>query len=199
MEAAARISDEYYKSIAYKYIAWARLKSGDIAGAKATAARITSENHKSDAYENIAVAQANTGDNEGARESFARAMEAAARISDEDDKASAYKEIAEAQAKAGYTSGAKRAAAAQAQAEARAKARKMVEDEIKDWTRLAMSGDFSKPALTDLQGFFVSLKDKKPHELVVSLANAARDMAEALKKVRKTEAKWQKKRAKAAK
>lgn len=73
-----------------------------------------------------------------------------------------------------------------------------MEKEIKDWTWIAMSDNFSKPALTDLQGLFVSLKDKKPQEVVVSLANAAEDIAKALKELRKKEAEWQKNRAKTA-
>ncbi len=53
--------------------------------------------------------------------------------------------------------------------------------------------------LEDWQGFLESLKDEEPDKVVESLSEAAFKMGYALNTIRKEEAKWQKRRAEAAK
>ncbi|HHT9118226.1 MAG TPA: tetratricopeptide repeat protein [Candidatus Hypogeohydataceae bacterium YC38] len=171
-ETAAQITGD--KSLAYKDIVWAQAEAGDIKGAKETATRITGD--KSAAYKYIAWAQARAGDIKGAKET-------AARITDAGHKSSAYKGIASAEAKMGDKAMA-RETTTQMQYEASA--------EIKSWTNLAVAYQ-QKRLLTD---FLESLKDKPPKEVAKALAEAARGVALALKKLSDEEVKWQALRAK---
>jgi hypothetical protein len=173
-ETATQITGD--KSPAFKYIAWAQARAGDTKGAKDMAARITDAGHRSSAYSSIASAQAQAGDIKGAKDT-------AAQITDAGHKSSAYKGIASAEAKMGDKARAKETTA-QMQYEASA--------EIKSWTNLAIA--YQQRRL--LADFLESLNGKDPRDIARGLAEAARDIALALKKLRNNEVKWQALRAK---
>lgn len=138
------------------------------------ASQIPDDYQKDYTYKDIATAQAWAGDIEGAKETAAQIT---------GDKSSAYKGIASAEAKMGDKARAKETTA-QMQYEASA--------EIKSWTNLAIAYQ-QKRLLTD---FLESLKGKPPRDIAKGLAEAARDIALALKKLRDEEVKWQALRAK---
>ena len=211
------------RSRTYEYIALKQAKAGDIAGAWETTTRIISEDDKSIAYSAIAKLQAKAGDITGARESIARAREIAARIKSENlDKVRAYIGIAEKQAEAGDITGARELIAQAQESAARLKSdsergwadRKIAEleeavelkahwnDEIEDWTELVGSfiGAFMGSwAEDDFQRFVEDLKNKENNDdIAYDLTQAAVGYAKALLLLRNMEAKWQKRRAGAA-
>jgi hypothetical protein len=156
------------------------------------ASGITDLADQSYVYVNIAVAQAKAGDKSGAKKAFAQAMESASRITDEYRKSQAYSRITALQA--GDKAEDKRAAAVMA---AKAAKQERMNEEIRSWMALVAEKDFSNPVFTDFQGFMASLKDKNSYQIVLSLAKAAGEMADALKKLRAKETSWAKRRPKA--
>ena len=209
-ESAARIEDGDDKREAYIRIAEAQAEAGDFAGAKATAARfIDTEFHmslyfagdaRSRTYKYIALKQAKAGDIAGAKATAALITE---------EKSSAYEKIAIAQAKVGDIAGARKTAEMITYAPIRertyskiAQNKPHVGDEVEDWTELVGSfvGAFMGSwAEDDYQRFVQELKNKANNDdIAYGFAQAAVGYAKALNRLRNIEAKWQKRRAGAA-
>ncbi len=108
MSIAARIGDEFYRSLALVHVGRAQVMNGDIRGALETAQRIKAMHplFYVRALTHIAAAQVEDGDAVGAAHSIADASRAALRIADEDDRVSALCSIAGVQAEAGDARGA---------------------------------------------------------------------------------------------
>ena len=170
------------RSRTYEYIALKQAKAGDIAGAWETTTRIISEDDKSIAYSAIAKLQAKAGDITGARESIARAREIAARLKSDSERGWADRKIAEL--------------------EEAVELKAHWNDEIEDWTELVGSfiGAFMGSwAEDDFQRFVEDLKNKENNDdIAYDLTQAAVGYAKALLLLRNMEAKWQKRRAGAA-
>ncbi len=214
-KAMAQITNDRDLPKVYSNIATAQAEAGDIAGAqesialaKEAAARITGHADMSEAYSSIAKVQAKAGDIAGAQESIALAEEEAALYKESYGNARAYSEVAKAQAEIGdirkacqtlelITENSFRNEAWQAIKQAHADT---VTTENESWIFFAL-GYKSIPALRNLQNILKPLKDKDTEEYskasitqkeaVENLADAATDMAEALRELQDNEVKWQ--------
>ena len=105
MAVAAQVEGWYYGK-AFRSIARAQARTGDLRGALATASRIEDKYDQAEVLAAIAEARAKDGDAEGAAQAIGQALEAAAWIDDEEDRAKALADIAVAQAEAGDAEGA---------------------------------------------------------------------------------------------
>ena len=107
MSIAARIDDDFYRSLALVDVGRAQVMSGYIRGSLGTAQRIESLRARPSIWVlgYIVRAQLESGDAAGAAQSIAKAIRATSRI-EEDERADEFADIAEMQAEAGDSRGA---------------------------------------------------------------------------------------------
>lgn len=221
-----KATEGFWKRFAYKGIAQVQAEAGDFSGAKATAEKIEDLEWKAFAHARIAFAQAKAREETGAYRTIALAKEAAGGLKNGSDmvqaaiaeseakagdipsaratadkivniaeKVKTYRAIAKIEAEGDDFTGEEKDNAVLPQLQ------RLMVAEIDSWARLFFSSDAERPVFPEWQpewqGFLVSLKEKKPGEVVNAVVGVVQNLAGALQDIRYNEVKWRKRRAQA--